>query len=118
MKTMNELEILNDSQVAYNVNALVNVTEQVEVLKNEIERFKRELLAAMLKYEVKSTTIGSYKISVVDGVEPYDEEVKEFDVEQFMFDNPELYKKYIKTVTKHNNGRKTTIRFTKGKTNE
>ena len=110
---MNDELIKVDENMLTYTQYLGNVLEQIEVLKSECERFKSELLRTMLKYDVKSTVINDYQISVVNGTDPYDEEIKEFDTDRFIIEHPDMYKEYLKTTTKHNNGRKTTIRFVK-----
>jgi len=114
---MNEI-INQDKEVMTACEQLEVVLELIEKL-NEMEKiFREKIVEAMQKYGVKSTEIGNYLITYIDGIPASDKEVTELDTDKLAIKYPEIYESCLKTFVKHSNGKKASVRLTRRKSNE
>lgn len=95
------------------VIALENRMAEYKAIEQECKAVKQELLESMLKYDIKSWgTFNGTKITRVDGTEATAKTVKEFDLDKFKEENPELYGLYLKEVIKKTSARSGYVKIT------
>ena len=98
-------------EIADKVLFLESQIEIYKAIEKEYKDAKASLKAGMEKYNIKTwTTPSGTKITLVPDGEPI--EKWEFDTDKFAADNAELYKKYLKKVTKK--GKAGYVRITAG----
>lgn len=95
---------------------VVAFEERLSAIKAEEKKIKAEkqkLYDAMVKSNIKKwETMNGYKITRVDEIPASEKEVVDFDSEKFEEENPEIYKKYCKTVTVKVSGKAGYVKIT------
>lgn len=77
------------------VQMLIDVQEELDFAKEQSEKMKEGLKAAMIEHGIKVWDAGQLRASLTPAVTS-----KSFDAKAFQADHPELYSKYLKSVEK------------------
>lgn len=110
--TEEEMQPQEIVEIADKVLALESQLEIYKTIEKEYKEAKASLKAGMEKYHIKKwETPNGTKITLVPDGEPT--EKWEFDTDKFAAENAELYKQYLKKVTKK--GKTGYVRITAGK---
>ena len=110
--TEEEMQPQEIVEIADKVLILESQIEIYKAIEKEYKEAKASLKAGMEKYHIKTwTTPSGTKITLVPDGEPI--EKWEFDTDKFAEENAELYKQYLKKVTKK--GKTGYVRITAGK---
>lgn len=110
--TEEEMQPQEIVEIADKVLALEAQLEIYKAIEKEYKEAKASLKAGMEKYHIKKwETPNGTKITLVPDGEPT--EKWEFDIDKFAAENAELYKQYLKKVTKK--GKTGYVRITAGK---
>lgn len=116
-KTMNEI-INQDTEVMLACQQLEVILDRIAKLNEMEKEFRNKIIEAMQKYGVKSTEIGDYLLTYIDGIPASYTEENVLDTDKIALEYPDVYVKCLKKIVKHSNGKKASVRLTRRKKNE
>jgi predicted phage-related endonuclease len=111
------------SEEDFQPNELITLSKEVlvfekqlaefKLLEQEYKEMKQQLYEAMEKHNVKSwNTVNGVKITRVDATKPITKIEKEFDVDMFKAEHPDIYEKFVVEKEKRTNGKSGYVKIT------
>lgn len=92
--------------------------KEYKKLQEKYDSFKEKVFNAMVEKDIKKFVFNDTQFTVVSATPEKTEIKMEFDVKEFKEQHEELYKKYIKPVTKVTKGKASYLRITLPKDKE